>query len=208
VDLSLELKVVNPEDDIKVSQDLIVVAGVTDPDAVLKISGIEENILLDSNGVFVTIIQLKTGENEIIVRAIDPVGNERTEIRTVTNKKKQVDVDSEALRTRVLEQVEGLSTKTETGELEELNLTGSMEYLEEADPELDSRRISKMTGLITAGRGGFWGKLVALILVGGVIGLLVGLRNGKLNMESFKRFFRNLIVNLKKLIPSKLRSSG
>jgi len=187
-DLTLNLEIVSPEKDLKVSQNQLVVAGITDPDAILKITGAEEDILIDETGGFLTIVLLKTGEQEIIVKATDPVGNEQIVIIKVNNKKDEISADAEELRKSALAKVEELSNKTSEGKIEQINVEDSIEYLEEVDPTVEKKQLSKITGLVIGSQGGLAASIIGFVMVFSLICVLYAKKKGKLNFD-FRRIF-------------------
>jgi LPXTG-motif cell wall-anchored protein len=170
-DLELKLEIVQPGFESKVSQDMMVVAGITDPDATMHISGVDEDVLIDKNGGFLTIIPLKTGEQEIIVRATDPNDNEKTEILKVNNRKDEISADVEETRQALLSKIQLLS-ETSPGTIPQLNIEPIEDILKEADPEVNIGELSGMSGLVTGSRGGTFSAVIGFIMVGGVIALL------------------------------------
>jgi len=194
-DLTINLEIVSPEKDLKVSQDQLVVAGITDPDATILITGSEEKVIIDETGGFLTIVPLKTGEQEIIVKATDPVGNEQTEIIKVNNKKDEISADAEELRKRALAKVEELSSKTPDGKIEQINVEKSIAYLEEVDPTVDAKQLSKITGLVTVASGGIWSAIIGFIVLVGIIGALYAKKKGRLNFD-FKELFWKIRAKL------------
>tara|TARA_Y100000310_G_scaffold343928_2_gene453980 strand:+ start:119 stop:2173 length:2055 start_codon:yes stop_codon:yes gene_type:complete len=176
-DLNLKLEVVQPSAEIRVSQDMLVVAGITDPDAIMSISGITEDILIDDNGGFLTIIPLISGEQEIIVRATDPNDNVKTEILKVNNRKDEISADAETIRKEHLNKLKLLS-ETAPGQIQQLNIEASEDILKQADPEVNIGEVSQITGLVTGSRGGIWSSIIGFIFVGGIIAVLYGKKKG------------------------------
>ncbi len=81
----LPLRIFSPKGKhIKVESETLVIAGVTDPHAVLTING--QTVPVNADGRFTQRIQLNPGMNQIMVRASDRAGNERHESKLVYHK--------------------------------------------------------------------------------------------------------------------------
>jgi hypothetical protein len=78
----LTLTISEPADETVVNQDTILVAGRTEPDAVVSVNG---NIVtgIDEDGNFATAVSLLDGPNLIEVIASDYAGNQSTQTLTV-----------------------------------------------------------------------------------------------------------------------------
>jgi len=81
----ITLKIDQPEDESIIKTDQTVVAGKTDPDAILAILTEEGEIIIkaDNEGKFETEVSLVEGANEINIIAFDDEGNQASQSMTV-----------------------------------------------------------------------------------------------------------------------------
>ena len=76
-----ELKVYQPSTNLKTSENYIEIKGVTEPEAELSING--ETILNTNQGNFSTVINLKKGVNNIVIKAKKKYSGEATVLRQI-----------------------------------------------------------------------------------------------------------------------------
>ena len=75
------LEIYSPANSIAVSSDLLDVTGKTDPDSVLLINN--QRVILGKDGSFATSVRLKPGLNTLSFLAVNKLGRETEEIRTI-----------------------------------------------------------------------------------------------------------------------------
>lgn len=83
--ISFNLEISNPEDEILVFEDSLVISGTTSPLSTILISVNDEDFGLEasSKSQFSTVVSLQNGLNRLQVTAIDQEGNTKTDQRTV-----------------------------------------------------------------------------------------------------------------------------
>lgn len=83
--VSLFLEISNPEDEILVYEDNLIVSGKTGPDAAVIISTNESDIGLQSgkDGQFSRVFNLSPGTNIIEITSFDPEGNSKSQTKSV-----------------------------------------------------------------------------------------------------------------------------
>jgi len=85
-DTLVNLTLVSPLDGARTKNATIMLKGTTEPGATLKVNN--ETVMPDANGRFEREIALVVGENRVIVKATDEVGNEKDSALTVIREKK------------------------------------------------------------------------------------------------------------------------
>jgi len=75
------LEIYSPQSSISVTSDILDVTGKTDIDAVLLINN--QRVILDQDGNFATTVRLKPGVNTLSFLAVNKLGRETEEIRTI-----------------------------------------------------------------------------------------------------------------------------
>lgn len=90
--VSLFLEIANPEDDILVYEDNLLISGKTGPKFPVIISGSGNDVGLQSgkDGQFSKILNLSPGANIIEITAFDPQGNSKTVTKSVYYSKEKL----------------------------------------------------------------------------------------------------------------------
>lgn len=91
-----DLDIYNPQNSIVVTSEILDITGRTDMDSVLLINN--QRVILDRDGSFATSIRLKPGLNTLSFLAVNKLGKEREEIRTIIYREpeKAMEVPEEA----------------------------------------------------------------------------------------------------------------